>query len=296
MLISESGVHQTSERYFFTPSSLARELFYYPTRCGHYFCSHLYSFSHQSEIARQGDHNQNIMLFLIQSGAMELELSNTPLLAAAGQTVIFDCREPYCYQGADGLEFTWLLFNGLNTRDFYRRILQARGGRHAFAPPSVSEIARLLDSLLSGCAADERLSEAACSQLIHRLLCLLLLDERSAAQDGSDRIAQAIRYMHRHLSEPLSVQDIAAAVNLSASHFSRQFKARTGYSPMNILCCAALTRRNICSPPRGRQWEKLPSPPAITARKILFTAITINLDRKAGQPVRLSLHLVPKLQ
>ena len=30
MLIPEKGVHQTSERYFFTPSSLARELFYYP--------------------------------------------------------------------------------------------------------------------------------------------------------------------------------------------------------------------------------------------------------------------------
>ena len=28
----------------------------------------------------------------------------------------------------------------------------------------------------------------------------------------------------------------------------------------------------------------------------LLTPITINLDRKAGQPVRLSLHLVPKLQ
>ena len=27
-----------------------------------------------------------------------------------------------------------------------------------------------------------------------------------------------------------------------------------------------------------------------------ITTITINLDRKAGQPVRLSLHLVPKLQ
>ena len=39
--------------------------FYYPTRCGHYFCSSEYSFSHQSEIARQGDHNQNIMLFLL---------------------------------------------------------------------------------------------------------------------------------------------------------------------------------------------------------------------------------------
>ena len=54
MLIPEKGVHQTSERYFFTPSSLARELFYYPTRGGHYFCSSLYSFDHRSEIAMHG--------------------------------------------------------------------------------------------------------------------------------------------------------------------------------------------------------------------------------------------------
>ena len=150
MLIPESGVHQTSERYFFTPSSLARELFYYLTRCGHYFCSSLYSFSHESEIARQGDHNQTIMLFLIHAGAMELTLGGVETLAAAGQVVLFDCREPYRYAGSDGLEFTWLLFNGLNTRDFYRRILQAHGGRQVFAPAGVPEIARLLDGLLSG--------------------------------------------------------------------------------------------------------------------------------------------------
>ena len=235
MLIPENGVHQTSERYFFTPSSLARELFYYPTRCGHYFCNSLYSFSHQSEIARQGDHNQNIMLFLIQAGAMELTLNGTPTLATVGQTVIFDCREPYRYTASDGMEFTWLLFNGLNTRDFYRRILLARGGRHVFAPPAVPEIARLLDGLLSGCAPDERPSEAARSQLIHRLLCLLLLDEHGTAPDRSDRIAQAIRYMHRHLHEALTVQEVAAAVNLSQSHFSRALKARTGYSPYEYI-------------------------------------------------------------
>ena len=31
-------------------------------------------------------------------------------------------------------------------------------------------------------------------------------------------------------------------------------------------------------------------------QEVLFPPITINLDRKAGQPVRLSLHLEPKLQ
>ena len=242
MLIPEKGVHQTSERYFFTPSSLARELFYYPTRCGHYFCGSEYSFSHQSEIARQGDHNQNIMLFLIQSGSMELELNGLPLSACTGQVVLFDCRQPYRYHARERLEFTWLLFNGLNTREFYQRILLARGGRQVFTPHELTQAAFLLDRLISSCAAQERLSESACSQLIHRLLCLLLLDERASAPDGSDRIAQAIRHMHRHLYEPLTVQDVAAAVGLSPSHFSREFKTRTGYSPYEYIILRRIDR------------------------------------------------------
>ena len=235
MQIPEAGVQQTSERYFFTPSSLARELFYYATRCGHYFCSHAYSFSHQSEIAREGDHNRNIMLFVLRDGAMELEIAGETVLAAAGQTVLFDCREPYRYTASDGLEFFWLLFNGLNTRSFYHRILQARGGRHVFAPPAYREILRQLDELLRSCAADERPGEAAVSQMLHRMLCLLLLDESKPGAPGDDRLAQAIRFMNRNLRRPLSVQEVAQAVNLSPSHFSRRFKAQTGYSPYEYI-------------------------------------------------------------
>ncbi len=242
MLIPEPGVHQTSERYFFTPSSLARELFYYPTRCGHYFCDSRYSFSHRSEIALEGDHNRNIMLFLIQSGAMELTLAGTTVLAAAGQVVLFDCQEPYRYAASDGLEFTWLLFNGLNVRAFYRRILQAHGGRPCFAPEAAAPVGQLLGTLLANCAADERPSEAACSQMLHRLLCLLLLGEPQTAPDGSDCIAQAIRFMNRHLFEPISVQQVAEAVCLSPSHFSRRFKARTGYSPYEYIVLRRIDR------------------------------------------------------
>lgn len=242
MLIPEPGVHQTSERYYFTPSALAQELFYYPTRCGHYFCTNAYSFGSQSDIALQGDHNRNIMLFAVQDGALELEFDNKITIAGSGQVVLFDCREPYRYRGSDGLEFTWLLFNGLNARDFYRRILQAYGDRHVFAPAAYSEIVLALGSLLSGCASGERLSEAACSQLLHRVLCQLLLEDTGTVRGADNSIAQAIRYMNAHLFEQLSVSMVAEAVSLSPSHFSRQFKRHTGYSPYEYIVLRRLDR------------------------------------------------------
>ncbi|MDO4287336.1 MAG: AraC family transcriptional regulator [Eubacteriales bacterium] len=235
MLIPEAGVHQISERYFFTPSSLARELFYYPTRCGHYFCDHTYSFSHQSEIALQSDHNNHIMLFLVLDGALELNINHINMLATRGQLVLFDCQQPYQYRASDGMEFIWLLFNGLNSRPFYQRILRSRGGKHVFSTTSYPQVLRLLDSLLSSCASGERMSEAACSQLLHRLLCMLLLTETQPQTSENDRITQSIRYMNAHLYESVTVKDIAEAVNWSQSHFSREFKAHTGYSPYEYI-------------------------------------------------------------
>ena len=52
------------------------------------------------------------------------------------------------------------------------------------------------------------ISEADCSQMIHRLLCLLLLGEQPSAQNPDDSIARSIRYMNQHLFESLSVQQV----------------------------------------------------------------------------------------
>lgn len=66
--------------------------------------------------------------------AMELTLNGTPAIAGAGQIVLFDCREPYSYAASDGLEFTWLLFNGLNARVFYQKILRHAAAGHFRRP------------------------------------------------------------------------------------------------------------------------------------------------------------------
>lgn len=235
MQIPEPGVLQTSERYFFTPSSLAEELFYYPTRCGHYFCDGNYHFSCQSETALQAGHRLNLMLLAVEHGALALRIEGALETAYRGEIVLFDCRQEHEYQAEDGTEFFWLLFNGSSSEAFYRRILQSRNMRHAFAPPDYTDTVRGIARLVSACASGERLTEASCSQLLHRILCGLLLAGERAAQPQDNPIARAIRYMNKSLSGPLSVQEVAQSVNLSPSHFSRLFKGHTGYSPYEYI-------------------------------------------------------------
>lgn len=233
MDIPEAGVLKNSQRYFFTPSSLAEELLYYPTRVGHYFCDEHYAFNHQAETARLASHRENLMLICICQGDLHCCFEDVKYTAGPGQVAFFDCRQPHEYSSSMLSEQVWILFNGLNARELYRRILQSRGGRHVFAPNAFPSLIQAIRELVDSCSAGVRMSESACSQLIHRVLCELLLGGEGQAEN--EAVAAALRCIHSRLHQPLTVRDAAAAARLSPAHFSRVFKAQTGYSPYEYI-------------------------------------------------------------
>ena len=51
----------------------------------------------------------------------------------------------------------------------------------------------------------------------------------------SDRIARALEHARSHLAQPLNVEELAAAANLSPRQFSRVFTAETGQSPARAV-------------------------------------------------------------
>jgi len=235
MEIPELGVLEASQRYFFTPSSLAGELFYYPTRAGHYFCDHNYTFNHQVETAQLASHRLNLMLICVCRGEMSFTLEGERLPAVPGQAALFDCRRPHEYSSTDDTEFYWMLFNGLNATAFYHRILQSKGGRHIFAPANFHKAVEMIGELVASCAAGKRLSESACSQMIHRLLCELLLGGEGINPRENETVNEAIRYIHQNLQKTITVRQVAAAVKFSSAHFSRIFKSQTGFSPYEYI-------------------------------------------------------------
>ncbi|MDO4269450.1 MAG: AraC family transcriptional regulator [Eubacteriales bacterium] len=232
MLINEAGISPRSVRYFFTPSSFAERIFFYPTRIGHYFCGRDYHFHSGSEVAMQPGHHFHYMIFLIKQGMMELELDGAHSVAARDAAVLFDCKRAHEYRAlTDDLEFYWLVFDGPMSETFYTQILEMRDGAHTFPAADPAQLQLLFVRLLTYAELSARRPEHSLSELIYSMLCGLLAGPHGADGRAGTLVDRALGFMDQHFADDLPVDDIAAHVGLSTSHFTKYFRRQTGYSP-----------------------------------------------------------------
>lgn len=232
---TEPGVRLESDRFFNTPSATACQLFYYITRCGHYFCTPEYDFTDDCEVARQPSH-RNSMLIYVCAGSMYVENAGKSSIIMPGQVALLDCSLPHHYYARENSEFLWMHLEGCNIKEFFAYIHTTYADRPAFTPPSSQTTKSSMLQLIHSLRLPGRMSEGEQSQRIHRLLCELIVIPHAMQQaDDTDAVSQIIDYITQHLFEDISVSDIAASINLSPSHLSRLFKARTGFSPHEFI-------------------------------------------------------------
>lgn len=230
---NEPGVLSRSERFFYTPSTTARSLFFYVTRVGHYYYDERYNFLDSCDVAKQESH-KNFFLAYVRAGTLYFQTTQT-FSAERGQVALIDCHKPHRFYTTGSAEAMWMHFDGSNSAAFFQQILAFRGGRQTFTPPPDSRIEQELAHIISGLRSS-RSSEVDCSQRIYRILCTLLLPHAPTHTVAIDTtITRAVRYIDEHLFEPLSVKQIASTVHLSPSHFSRLFRSTTGFSPHEYI-------------------------------------------------------------
>jgi transcriptional regulator GlxA family with amidase domain len=66
-----------------------------------------------------------------------------------------------------------------------------------------------------------------------------------SVDDRDPRITWIAAHMQRHFAEPMAIPDLAALVNLSASHVRALFTAQTGAAPAQFLRRLRLRRARI---------------------------------------------------
>jgi AraC-like DNA-binding protein len=57
----------------------------------------------------------------------------------------------------------------------------------------------------------------------------------SEKMHGTDPVESSISFMQQHISNLLSLEEIARSVNFSASHYSAIFRKKTGFAPIEYF-------------------------------------------------------------
>lgn len=220
--------YEASSEHYYVPQPIGREsLLYYPVSVGYFDCKPSYGL--------QRNVFSSFLLLVMLTGSLSYQTRLSRGTARAGQVLLLDCNAPHAYAAQGKCSFTFLHFAGAQSQALYDEIVRNVGNLIPMASPN--ELHESIGELLFAMRNDHRLNEAETSTLIYSMLMKLLEHSGAsgAGSSGNPVIDRAIGYIQSHLTDKLSVEEIAANAGYSASYFSHLFAEETGLSPYQFV-------------------------------------------------------------
>lgn len=220
--------------FSFTPSELAQKLYFYPTWCGHYYCTDNYFMKRETY--------PPLLIVFIREGELHVEYQNQCFDAQKGDVVLLDCSKPHYYHARNGLEFLYMHFDGSNSHEICQHILEIKG-------PLIQEdsnilIGRLLYNMVDFYQNGGIESMFQSSMRIYHIF-EYLLKPPVLQTESETPIEESIHYIRQNYQESLNLNKLAEIANLSPYYYAHCFKEETGYSPMEYVTNTRLEQAKI---------------------------------------------------
>lgn len=229
MICQEKGTGNNSVYYFFSPSEMFCEYYTYMLLCGHFYCDCNY------KIVREG--NTSPLFMYIISGELYIRYQNRLSVASTGEIVLLDCNQPHSYYCCSSCEFMFFHYDGPNVVNLTNHLI-SQNQSPLFKLSNHLDIKKALSELLQCLNQNEHPTDITLSCTAYNILCQIQSFNyvtQNAPSAISDTVAEIIEYMKRNIQEPMSLDILAAHVNISPSYLSHLFRTETGCSPIEYL-------------------------------------------------------------
>lgn len=227
MRLHPDQLEDTSVVYYVPRPEALSQLLYYPICVGYFDCRPSYTLQRNS-------YNSYLMIVML-TGSLSYQTRHTRGVARAGQVLLIDCNAPHAYAAQGKCSFTFVHFDGAQSRELFEEIIHKGGCLVKPLYPNV--LHESIGEMLSTMRQERRMNEASTSSMLYAILMQLL--EASGASGGgmvgNSLVDSAIAYIQEHLNEALTVRGIAAHVGYSAGYFSHLFTQETGMSPYQFV-------------------------------------------------------------
>ena len=227
MISYETHILPNSDYYVYTPSTLAKKLFFYPICIG--------SFRYESGYRLARDSYDSFLMMYILKGTCFVTVGSHTMQAMAGQIIFLDCYAPHAYGTDSGFEALWIHFDGPMARSFYETIVSEKGS--LLYPAHPDAIHRSLYNIYDTFRSRAPIAEDQISGTITNILSDLLSSEKTQQVSGKTQIgiSESISHINKYFYKSITLQELADIAALSPYYFSRVFARETGMTPHKYL-------------------------------------------------------------
>lgn len=231
-VVSDSGPKTTFYRNIYaTPADWQRDLFYSVVRAGHLRAGA----DHRIERETYPGHE----LILCLAGQGWLRIAGKKHLVNKGTLTWINCHHPHAYGALarDPWELYWLRIEG-RSLDRISELLQVRS-QPVFTGIDTAATARefehAFETMIGTRPSDAALASAAVAAIIGITFDARLSEPGLIQPELPPAVQRALERMRLYFHLPIRVVELAQLSGMSESHFSRQFKAAMGTSPIDWL-------------------------------------------------------------
>ncbi len=227
MKLNPEMLEDTSVHYYIPAPKELHSVLYYPISIGYFNCKPNY--------AVHRNIHKSYLLIVMMEGTLDYQTRRQRGSVHVGQALLLDCNLPHSYQAQGRCSFTFIHFDGAQSKAICDEINRSCG--NAIRLTDSTRMHELVGELLGYMKDDRRVNEAQTSAMLYSILMVLLEagGVSGAGNIGNSIVDQAIEYIQSHLSENLTVEGIAAYAGYSPSYFSHMFSRETGMSPYRFV-------------------------------------------------------------
>lgn len=220
----EAGILENSEIYFFQPSAFAERALFYLQHLGIFECDARYVVSHP--------YWESVLLLFVDEGELEVSFREEMFAAHKGDAILVDCRYEHIYHALNHVKFHYIHFAGTSAFEYASLLYDLNQHSALLSGAGTDTMHSSFQNLLHLARSQTSAqNEHRISVYIHMMLCELAESSYGIPAAANESIERAIRYMEEHITENISLDEIADEIGLSKFYFNRLFSKHIGMTP-----------------------------------------------------------------